>query len=199
LTGIDATSYTVEELELEGLHVRHTGLTPELGRVYERSAAVCLDEVHSPPVQIDVTENPAGKRVYGLNWRVSTEHEHRAYKTQIDTTEWGAYGVALATVERHLGLVALERAEVNTGADYVLLLSSADNPAMTVNPGDNGLDYEQLVRLEVSGTLHGSDSVAQTRLAQKCDQLRAGKSDIPRAVAAVVGFAAKGVWLERID
>jgi hypothetical protein len=70
------------------------------------------------------------------------------------------------------------RAETRTGADYYL-----------GTPGGIFDDFEESVRLEVSGTDAGGDSVINGRLRQKLRQASSGCSNSP-AMASIVGFSA---------
>jgi hypothetical protein len=93
-------------------------------------------------------------------------------------TEAAAYAIALAALEVMRGLVAVSRAETRTGSDYYL---GQRNTTLE--------DLEVSFRLEVSGTDAGGSSVINSRLRQKLEQARKGKSNLP-AIASVVGFAA---------
>jgi hypothetical protein len=99
-----------------------------------------------------------------------------AHANEIDATEMGAYGVSLAAVEVVVGLVAVRRAETQTGADWYM-----------AHDGTNIEDLESCIRLEVSGINAGTSSDVKRRLAQKVEQAARGKSNLP-AIASVVGF-----------
>lgn len=100
-----------------------------------------------------------------------------AWANTTDTTEIGAYGVAIAAVEVIDGLVAVARAETRTGADYYL------GP-----PNETREDLEKTLRLEVSGIDQSNPAALRTRLAQKVRQCQKGESVLP-AIAVVVGFS----------
>jgi hypothetical protein len=59
-------------------------------------------------------------------------------------------------------------------------------------------DLEDAVRLEVSGTDHGTPQQIRTRLLQKVNQARHGDSNLP-ALAAVVGFKASKIALSDVS
>ena len=97
-------------------------------------------------------------------WEVSVQREHETPgRTEDDTTEAGAYCLALANAEVTRGLVAVGRAQGRTGVDYYL------------GPADGTEDLETSVRLEVSGTDEGNLSTMKARLRQKLEQ--AGRVD----------------------
>jgi hypothetical protein len=110
-----------------------------------------------------------------------------AWANDIDTTEFGAYGVALAAVELVVGLVAVRRAETRTGSDYYV--------AAPTTPTD---DLEDWHRLEVSGTDEGNEVTVQSRLREKQRQAASGNANLP-ALAAVVGFKCKVVAIAAVD
>jgi len=111
----------------------------------------------------------------------------RAWANEIDATEAGAYGIALASIEISDGLVAYARAETLTGVDYYL------------GPADNTLlDLENSHRLEVSGISTDNESKMIARLQRKIDQAKAGNSNLP-AIAAIVGFLSKSVLMEDLE
>jgi hypothetical protein len=120
-----------------------------------------------------------GDRPSTAEWSAPDERTLNAWANKDDATEYGAYGLALAAVELTRGIVAVRRAETRTGVDYYL-----GDPRLT--PPD---DLEASVRLEVSGTDEGNDSVIQSRLRQKSQQAGTVASN-PPAIATVVGFAA---------
>lgn len=166
-------------LKLYDLDQRHPGVSPGLSASYNEAASVCFDRHHAPPVNLSI-ERPAAFQVLA-EWTPPDDGVKRAWANETDTTEAGAYCVALAAVETTDGLVAIARAETRTGADYYL--------------GPQGArpdDLETSHRLEVSGVDGGSVSSVRARLRQKLEQAAAGRSSLP-AIAAVVGFATRQV------
>lgn len=130
-------------LRLAQLAQRHPALTVALGNAYEEAAIVCLDRHHASPTELDILFRRKQFRRC-LEWRKPDPPVLRAYANTTDTTEWGAYALALIAVEECAGLVAVRRAETLTGADYYLGA-----------PGSNPQDLEQCLRLEVSGVDSG--------------------------------------------
>jgi hypothetical protein len=171
---------------VEGLHERHTGLTAALGGVFYEAACVCLSRHHGSPVDVEVRRGE-GTSVCELAFRAPGERERNAHANVIDATEQGAYGVSMAAVEETESLVVVRRAETLTGADWYV------GP-----PGTPAEDLESCYRLEVSGTDTGSLSTIETRLCQKAQQTRDGKSNLP-AIASVVGFKQRVVAIRKVD
>jgi hypothetical protein len=83
-----------------------------------------------------------------------------------------------------LGLLAVQRAETRTGADYYM----APVPVTSL---------ETAYRLEVSGVDHGDEKAVKRRLSEKVQQARRGSSNLP-AIAAVVGFLERRIEIERV-
>jgi hypothetical protein len=159
---------------LDNLAERHPGLTAAIATYFHEAARVCLSRHHSPPTEFSYRDE-TGKAVMRVDWVPPDERTLQAWANEIDTTEAGAYACALASVERVKGLVAIHRAQTETGADYYLA------PA-----GKTLADLEECFRLEVSGTDLLRREV-QRRLRQKVKQALAANHPLP-AIAIVVGF-----------
>jgi hypothetical protein len=175
-------------LPFHNLAERHSGVTQAIGDCYTEAARVCLDRHHISPIAI-VIHRPSSEAEISeatAEWEKTTERERYAWANEIEATEQGAYGFALAVVELE-GLVAMRRAETRTGADYYI---SA--------PGDAADDLESYIRLEVSGVDRGDEQSIRVRLRQKIEQAASGESSRP-AVAAVVGFRARLVIMARAE
>ncbi|HME56927.1 MAG TPA: hypothetical protein VKF63_01205 [Terracidiphilus sp.] len=164
-----------EYITLDRLHERHPGLTPALAQTYFETACVCLARHHEPPVVFSV--NHAGnKHSRTVNFLIPDVRTKNAHANEIDATEYGAYGLSLATVESVAGMVAVRRAEKLTGADWYI-----------AHDGEHIEDFEGCIRLEVSGINAGTSSDVNRRLQEKITQAAKGNSNLP-AIAAVVGF-----------
>jgi len=163
-------------LKLTNLHKRHPGISLGISVSYTEAACVCLDRHHKPPVELVVDERSEPLKL-SIEWKESDHNLKRAWANEIDTTEAGAYCLALATVEVTDDLVAISRAETKTGADYYL---------GTKNKAHD--DLEDLHRLEVSGINNSDSLLIKNRLQQKIKQAQLGRSNLP-AIAAVVGFS----------
>lgn len=166
---------TILKLRIQDLDERHPGLTPGVAAVYREAAEVCLGRHHLPPTTMVVQR---GKHIEAVaEWSAPSERTRHAWANEIDTTEAGAYCVALAAIEITDDLVAIRRAETHTGADYYV-----------APKGVSPADLEDVFRLEVSGMNEGSQSSVNARLRQKLEQTARGRSSLP-AIAAVVAFS----------
>ena len=170
-----------QELPLHELEKRHLGVTAAIASTFCEAAAICLQRHHSAPADISIKHNH--ELIATANWEEPNEPTLRAWANEIDTTEAGAYGLALAAVEVSDGLVAYARAETRTGADYYLGEAGADLD-----------DLENSHRLEVSGISLADEAKINKRLRRKVAQAKAGSSNLP-AIAAVVGFSNKTVLM----
>jgi len=121
-----------------------------------------------------------------VDFAVPNDRVRKAWNNEIDTTEAGAYCVALAAVEVEESLVAVARAETLTGADWYV-----------APRGDQPDDLEDCLRLEVSGVDAGSPSDIAARLRQKIEQTHRGKSNLP-AIASVVGFKERLILINKV-
>lgn len=179
-------NYRDPALNLRSLHERHVGLTEALAGSYLEAASVCLNRHHESPVDMEVSSNK-GKNLIGVSFDHPDERVQNAWANDIDTTECGAYCVSLAAVEHEEQLVAVRRAETQSGADWY------------VAPIGTGTDdLEDCLRLEVSGTDSGNRTKVEARLKEKIDQALHGNSNLP-ALAAVVGFKEKLIAIQRVS
>lgn len=163
------------KLRIQDLDKRHPGLTKGVAASYAEAAQVCFDRHHSPPADLTLDR---GKLINAVaEWEAPDERTRHAWANEIDTTEAGAYCVALAAIEVTDQLVAIRRAETHTVADYYV-----------ARTGSTAEDLEEAFRLEVSGMNEASEGLVKTRLRQKLDQTARGRSSLP-AIAAVVAFS----------
>lgn len=172
-------------LPISDMASRHPGLTPSLAGAYLEAGRVCLDRHHISPIDFELREEHASTAAR-VEWQPADDRCRAAFANEIDATEFGAYLVALASVEVTKGLVAISRSETGTGADYYL--SASGSPLE---------DLETTFRLEASGTDRGDTSTVARRLRQKVNQTNEGNSDLP-AIAVVVGFQAQLVMIEQL-
>ena len=166
---------------LEALHERHPGFNRPICEAYSQAAAVCLSDSHTSPTDLEV-HCSSDECVRSLVWQAPDSGARASWANRDDATRDGAYAVGLAAVEAELGLVALSRSDVRTGADYYV--------------GAPGSDLEDCHRLEVSGVRHGTATDVKARLREKIKQARRGESDVP-AWACAVGFGSRTVELAR--
>lgn len=169
-------------LKFEDLAARHP-IDPHQLQGYANAAKVRLDAHHAPPVDFELTSK--GETVIcHVKWDPVDDMLRRSYNNADDAKRDGAYVMAFAAVEELEGLVGIGRAETKTGADYYVA------PA-----GTHPADFEEALRLEVSGT-DGNPAQVRARLRQKQEQTRAGTGTEP-AIAAVVGFKTKMILVDR--
>ena len=175
-----------QRLPIDDMEQRHYGLTPALANALKEAARVCLDRHHDSPISI-IIRHDERRMAADVEWEATDERTQGAWRNEIDTTEAGAYACVLAAVEMFYGLVAVFRAETETGADYYV-----------APPGVSPDDLEEHIRLEVSGVNRGNDSAVRYRLGEKVAQLARGGSDIP-GIAGVIGFRARLILLENLE
>lgn len=108
-----------KSLPIKGLSDRHLGITPALSSGYYEAACVCLDRHHTSPQEVALIDNDTAD-VAMIAWEASSRRAQNAWANRDDTTEAGAYCLALANAEATRGLVAVSRAQGRTGVDYYL-------------------------------------------------------------------------------
>jgi len=163
------------------LNLRHIGLSEGVAGGFAEAACVCLDRHHAPPESFQIVDGERFNGVAIADWATSDTRTKNAWANKDDATRDGAYGIAIATMELTRGLFAVGRAEIRTGADYYLGTSNEPRE-----------DYEEAIRLEVSGIDRSDESSMKTRLKQKLTQLEKGESNLP-GIAIVVGFSSAKV------
>ena len=179
------------ELPIHDMADRHPGLTEALADALTEAAAVCLGRHHHSPTEFDVESGDIHTAAV-VRWQRVNERVRRAWRNEIDATEWGACACALAAVELLDGLVAVGRAETKTGADYYIAPVAGSGPPVDIH------HFDDCLRLEVSGVDRGSEGAVNKRLGEKLMQAAVGDSDLP-AMACVVGFKAKLVKLAALE
>lgn len=172
-------------LPIHDLCDRHPGVSGGVAASYAEAACVCLDRHHVSPADFVLDRSTSIEVI--IEWAAPDERTKKAWANDTDTTEAGAYCVALAAIETTDHLVAVARAEIRTGADYYL-----------GRRGEVLDDLETSHRLEVSGVDKGALAALRTRLRQKVEQAASGASSLP-AIAAVVGFSAKRVLIADVE
>jgi hypothetical protein len=172
--------------DLFRLHERN-GLSPNIVRDLADAATVCLARHHVSPTRFELTNSKDGLLyLYELEWPTPDERTRRSWANHDDATRDGAYSLVLAAAEAFLGLIAIGRTETRSGADWWLV------PIGSGLDLDSELDYEDAVRLEVSGMgrISGEKAVFR-RLSDKTEQARAGGAG--PAIAGVAAFELRRV------
>ena len=172
-------------LNLQNLQSRHPGVSDGLALSYEEAARVCFSRHHEPIIELDVSEGDE-TATYQVDWAAPNAALRAAWANNVDATEFAGYCVALAVVEDMRDLIAIGRAETRSGADY--LLAPRSRPDVE--------DFENVVRLEVSGT-DGDHATLRRRLSEKISQAERGESDAP-AMAVVVGLRVRSVLMAAV-
>ncbi len=160
-------------MSLAALAAGMPGLTAASGQTLAEAAAVCLE---SRKHQTGVRLPRAGMMREDLHveWQPVDEQNRRCYADIQEATERGACGVAILVVKEATGLVVVERSKKGTGFDY--WLGDKDH---------NGLPFEGVSRLEVSGILIGTQTQIDARMKQKKEQMKPTDQVAPGFVAIV--------------
>ncbi|HYA40365.1 MAG TPA: hypothetical protein VEF34_03625 [Syntrophobacteraceae bacterium] len=176
---------TRPRLPLQGMAERHYGVTPAIAESYLEAARVCLDRSHSPPQDFAILSSDF-EHVALVDWEPVDARVRGGWANVADATRDGAYAFAIAAVELTMGWFAVKRAETLTGADYYIASTNRQVE-----------DLEGCKRLEVSGT-DLSRSGINSRLKEKVEQTRSGRSNLP-ALAIVVGFKVKMISMQTVE
>lgn len=176
----------IPQLPIDDMDERHNGLTSVTAAYLLEGARICLDRHHHPPVTVEIRGLTRTANAM-VQWQAADAATKSAWANDTDATEAGASACVLAAVELLEGLVAVQRAETRTGADYYIAA-----------PGTSADDLESCLRLEVSGTDSGSAAAVSRRLKEKLSQAARGNSNLP-AMAGVIGFRARLICLAQLE
>ena len=180
-----SSSSNNQDLPLENLSDRHSGLTAAVAAACQEAASICLSRHHQSPKAF-VLSDDGQESIVRIQWQSPNEATQAAWANEIDATEAGACACAIAALEHSRNLYAIRRAETLTGADYYIA------------PLGNDLeDLENCYRLEISGTRLAKVEVRK-RLRSKVLQAQRGQSNLP-AIAAVIGFAAALILIQTVE
>ncbi|BAZ10786.1 hypothetical protein NIES4071_26100 [Calothrix sp. NIES-4071] len=139
------------------------------------AAAVCLDDQNHPyrvPFQIDGIQETTVE----LQWNSIDDTVRRFNADQEVATEYGAYGIAALLMPYLTGLTIIERSIKGKGFGFDFWLGSIDNPDTL---------FQRKARLEVSGIRNGSDSIVQSRVKMKLEQISPSDTLSPGYVCIV--------------
>ena len=164
---------------LKDLHRRHPGLTEGLSSHLCEAAAVCLSRFHAVPPATLAVRGPTSSRKYELVWFYPSATAFASNAHDDNATEHGAYAIALASVDAHVGLVTVGRTQARSGADWHLRPYDPRLEPMF------DIDHPDAVRLEVSGISDDDDAKVRQRVRAKRDQ---ASSRAGAALVGVVGF-----------
>ena len=119
-----------------------------------------------------------------MAWPRPSERQRAAWANTTDAIEAGAYALALAALEKAVGLFAVQRADTLTGADYYV--------------APEGGAFSQTYRFEISGVGAGDETTVRRRFREKISQARAGRSNLA-ALACVVGFSTRTIIIGAVE
>ncbi len=173
-----------ETLPIREMSERHYALTPPWAATCQECASVCLERHHDSPTEIEIRNEEATTTAVA-EWPTPDDRIFAAWANKDDATTFGAYACVIAAVELTERMVAVERAETKTGADYYIV------------PSGQELDLETALRLEIAGQDAGTESDLEYRLRLKLEQAERGQSNLP-AMAGVIGFKARLILLKRM-
>lgn len=169
------------KLALESLENGMPGIEPALGECCAHAASVCLEHETHTPYQTRLRVDGSRDVTYDLTWAPATDQMRRSRSDLQDATEWSASWVAALLVEDIFGYQVLQRSWKGTGFDYWIGYSDNIDPM-----------FQNKVRLEVTGILHGSEGDISARLKDKLNRFEEHQHELPTMVVVVCKFSAPG-------
>lgn len=170
------------DLAFDKLIAGELGLTPTAGAYFAEAASYCL-HLHSHPTPVQILFSGDLLDEASLQWiSTITDAHSRTHADLEESTEYGAYAIAIVVAVRVTGLCSVERSAKGTGIDFCLMGGS-----------DQRGIFQQAARLEVSGIFRGLKSAMMTRLSQKLSQTSPSDAGVLPAYVAIVEFSSPEV------
>lgn len=145
-----------------------------VGESCAHAASVCLEHERHITGQTQLKIDGSRDVIYDLTWNPVTDQILRSWLDLQEATEWGASGIAALLIEDIFSYQILQRSWKGTGFDYWIGNSNENEPM-----------FQNKVRLEVTGILHGTERDISTRLKEKQDRFTKYPNDLPSMVVVV--------------
>jgi hypothetical protein len=176
-----------EDLHMTELLTDLGELSDGLAGYFLEGAIVSLEKArHESGVALSVAGSYS--LTYKLQWNSPEKRVFSSWDDPGYATENGAYGIVLLVLSRVAGLVVVRRSQKRTGFDFWMARRGEEQPL-----------FQNLVRLEVSGTQMTATSRTTQRLAQKAKQTSQSDSFGLSAIVAIVQFSLPGVLIGTRD
>jgi hypothetical protein len=151
------------------------GWSLTFGATCQDAAAVCLDD-QNHPYRVELQIDGIQETKVELLWNPIDDTMRRFNADQEVATEYGAYGIAALLMPYLTGLTVIERSVKGKSFGFDFWLGSINDP--------NTL-FQRKARLEVSGIRRGSESIIQSRVNMKLEQISASDTLSPGYVCIV--------------
>jgi hypothetical protein len=150
----------IEHLDLHSLNQVGSHLTREICDFFSQAAAVCLDnQNHTSGVLLKIEGDLSAQ--FQLSWQPVTQQMRDSWEDMQDTTEDGACGLAILTIQKLTEYKVIKRSRKQTGFDYWLGSKEDDN-----------YPFQAKARLEISGILRGGNRQIDQRVKEKREQVK---------------------------
>jgi hypothetical protein len=151
-----------------------TGLSVRYGGFLAEAASICLHVKHHDIIA-KLTVEGSVNTVYELTRLDVDETALRSFADLEEAVQFGAMGIAVALINDQTGWKII-RSWKGTGFDYWF-------------GDDETYPFQNKLRVEISGDLHGTDSELTSRLLQKIQQTDKSQNVLIPACAVVVEFS----------
>lgn len=154
---------------------KHHYLTAVAGLNYAHAASVCLNS-QGHPLKSTISEDGHYNGNHSIIRFGVDDEMKRAWNDDEVATENGAYAIAFLVASHHLDVKVIEKSKKGSGIDYWL-------------GEQDGLLFQNKVRLEVSGIRMGDESAIATRFNIKFDQSKKSDKTLLPAFVVIVEFS----------
>jgi hypothetical protein len=143
------------DLTFDSLIKGELGLTPSAGAYFAEAASYCLHlQEHANPVKLRLSGDFSFETF--LKWIPIRNAHYQTHADLEESTEYGAYAVAIVVALKVTGFPCVERSAKGTGIDFWL-----------VDRSDEHGVFQHSARLEVSGIFRGAEKAIAARASQK--------------------------------
>jgi hypothetical protein len=148
-------------LNIDDLIMGLPAITPTFGAMLAEALVICLHRNGFEfRVDIDVEDKFGNPKTFEINWSNSVDNQaDNTWKDQIMATEFGAVGLSILLITELTNYTVIQQSYRSTGFDYWLGTKE-----------ENGNDFVNKARLEISGIFRGNKNAVKQRLKLKLAQ-----------------------------
>ncbi len=151
------------------------GWSLTFGATCQDAAAVCLDD-QNHPYRVKLQINGIQNTQVEIQWNPINDTVRRFNADQEVATEYGAYGIAALLMPYLTGLTVIERFIKSKSFGFDFWLGSIN---------DSNTLFQRKARLEVSGIRKGTQSIIESRVKMKLEQISPSDTLSPGYVCVV--------------
>ena len=158
-------------IDLNELNSGLPAISPAFGSCLAEAGGVCL-AAQGHQFDKEMLVQGTHQKSFRLRWPQITQQVLNCWNDLESATEHGAMGVAILLIRKLAGYSVVQRSRKGTGFDYWL-------------GHDDGIPFQNMARLEVSGIRKGDERTIKTRVRQKLKQVAKSDGSLPAYIVVV--------------